>query len=747
MEEKTPSPTRRTNRLIHEKSPYLLQHADNPVDWYSWGEEAFKKARQEDKPIFLSIGYSTCHWCHVMEHESFEDPAVAELLNRHFVSIKVDREERPDLDSLYMQAVMQMTGQGGWPLSAFLTPEGKPFHGGTYFPPEDRWGQPGFKSVLRGVAQAWSDRREEILHSSEALTEALRAGGALAAGGGNPLTEETLTQALQVFSNSYDQEHAGFLPAPKFPRSPALSLLLRIWKRMGDADALRMAEETLRAMAAGGMYDHLGGGFHRYSTDAQWFLPHFEKMLYDQALLAVTYLEAHQATAKPEYAQVAREIFEYVLREMADPQGGFYSAEDADSEAAGVREANPKKQEGAFYVWSAEELNKVLGAERAEVIGFLYGVQPGGNVFHDPMGEFQGKNVLHRRHDLEEAARRFGKTKEQIQALLSEAKDQLFQARSRRPRPHRDDKILTDWNGLMISALALGSRVLEEPRYAQAARKAADFLLGRMVRSDGRPFGSTAHPELVPARGGSASGGEGKRSAQGRLLHRYREGEAGILGTLEDHAFLAHGLFDLYQATFETKYLAQAKRLAQEMIRLFWDEQNGGFFLTGSDAEALLVRQKEIYDGAIPSGNSVAALVLLRLGRLTTERSFEEKARKLLEGFSGPVRQHPDGYPQLLIALDFALGPSREIVLAGQPEAFGMTAMIRAVYRRFLPNKVVALHPPGKAGEEIETLAPFLKGQATLEGNPTAYVCRNYACSLPTTDLDQLEKLLDGRDL
>ncbi len=712
----------KANRLVHEKSPYLLQHAHNPVDWYPWGEEAFAEAKGEDKPIFLSIGYSTCHWCHVMERESFTDPSIAAILNEHFVAIKMDREERPDVDQLYMQAVMQMTGQGGWPLTVFLTPDLKPFHGGTYFPPEDRWGIPGLKTLLKGVAQAWEGRRDEILRSSESMTQALKSQASAEPSAGVLVTEEFLKGAYRHFAATFDESYGGFEPAPKFPRSHGLSFLLRYGKRYRDPEALKMVGETLKAMADGGMYDHLGGGFHRYSTDSQYRVPHFEKMLYDQAILARSYLEAYQATGKVEFAATAREIFEYVLRDVTDPKGGFYSAEDADSPVPGTDE----KAEGTFYLWTKAELDQTLGAEAAPVVAYLYGILPAGNALIDPQGEFQGKNILYRAHTLEEAAQMFKRPVAEIEKMVEQAKRRLFEARSRRPRPHLDDKVLVDWNGLMISSLAFGSRVLEEPRYREAARSAADFILKNLVRSD------PVRPELV----------EGRTSAQGRLLHRYRDGEAGILGTLEDYAFFVHGLVDLYEATFEPQYLAEAKRLTQEMIRLFWDDQNGGFFLTATDAEKLLVRQKELYDGAIPSGNSVAALDLLRVGRLTMAKELEEKAEALMRSFADQIAQNPSAYPQLLIALDFALGPSNEIVIAGSPQDPATQAMIRTVYDSFLPNKVVALHPPGKEGQAIEALVPFLKEQVALEGKPTAYVCQNYTCNLPISDVEALKNLL-----
>ena len=700
-----------TNRLIREKSPYLLQHAGNPVDWYPWGEEAFVKARRQEKLIFLSIGYSTCHWCHVMERESFSDPSVAAILNEHFVSIKVDREERPDVDQLYMQAVMQLTGQGGWPLTVFLTPDLKPFHGGTYFPPEDRWGRPGLKSLLRGVNEAWQTRRQEVVQAGQALTDALQAQAA-GPGGRAALTDAVLRQAVQEFTASYDEQFGGFEPAPKFPRSHSLSFLLRQWRRTGDARLLTMVEQTLRAMASGGIYDHVGGGFHRYSTDARWRVPHFEKMLYDQAILAKTYLEAYQATGEILYADVARGIFEYVLRDLTGPEGAFYSAEDADSVVDPTRPE--EKAEGAFYLWTKTEWDAVVGSEQALEMASLYGVEPSGNAPEDPMGEFRGKNILYQARPLQEVARERGKSEAELARLVAEAKTKLFTRRGKRPRPHRDDKILVDWNGLMISSLAFGAQVLDEPRYTKAAERAAQFLLRHLVRPDGR------------------------------LLHRYRDGEAGILGMLEDYAFFIHGLVDLYQATFEPRYLSEAKRLTAEMLRLFWDDSRGGFFLTGSDAEVILSRQKEVYDGAIPSGNSVAALGMLRVARLTMEAALEGKAQALLEHFSAAVTQRPSAYPQLLIALDFALGSSYEIVIAGSPDAPATRAMVRQVFHRFLPNAVVILHPPGSAGEAIEALVPFVKDQVAVGGQPTAYVCQQYVCRQPVTSLNELDALLTG---
>ena len=666
-----------SNRLIHEKSPYLLQHAHNPVDWYPWGQEAFEKARKENKPIFLSVGYSTCHWCHVMEEESFENPQIAKILNENFVPIKVDREERPDVDQIYTQAVMALTGQGGWPMSVFLTPDLKPFYGGTYFPPEDRWGRPGFAAILRAIAMKWKEEQGALVQAGEELTQAIQEQAGRKPEAVYPVTEETLAKGFQQFASQYDSKYGGFGDAPKFPRSHALSFLLRYWKRWNNPKALEMVEETLKAMARGGMYDQLGGGFHRYSVDGQWRVPHFEKMLYDQALLAKTYLEAYQATHKEEYARIAREIFDYVIRDMKSPEGAFYSAEDADSPDP----TNPqKKSEGAFFLWTEDEIAKILGHEEAQIFNRHFGVEPNGNALSDPQGELRGKNILY-------VARPDEK-------ILPESKKKLFEIREKRPRPHLDDKILTDWNGLMISSLAFGASVLNESKYRDAARRAADFILANMKRKDGR------------------------------LLHRYRDGEAAIPGFLEDYAFFIHGLIDLYEATFDSKYLDEAKFLSKEMIRLFWDEKSGGFLLAGNDGEKLISETKELYDGAIPSGNSVAALALLRVGRLAQDNELEKQARQAIEVFSAHLNQFPSGFPQMLIAVDFAVGPSREIVIEGDINAKETREMIQIINGRFLPNKVVLFRPS--------------KDKAKVS------ICENYVCKLPVTEAIKLREALES---
>ncbi len=602
-----------SNRLAWEKSPYLLQHAHNPVDWYPWAAEAFEKASKENKPVFLSIGYSTCHWCHVMERESFEDAESARILNESFVAIKVDREERPDIDSVYMQYVMTSTGSGGWPMSVFLTPEKKPFYGGTYFPPEDRYGRPGFKTLLLSIAEAWGTRKDEILHAADSSQEFLNKIPDKSKEK-TELTPAVLDKAFAYFDAALDHEHGGFGGAPKFPRSHALSFLLRYWKRTGSSQALEAVKITLDTMMNGGIYDQLGGGFHRYSTDDLWRIPHFEKMLYDQALLAKTYLEAYRETKDPEYARIARETLDYVLSEMTDPAGGFYSAEDADSADP---EDPSEKREGAFFVWKKEEIEKLLGSERAAVFISFYGIKASGNAVSDPHHEFENKNVLYRAQPLELDTR-----------SLEDSRKILLTARARRPKPYRDDKILADWNGLMIESLALASSVLGEKRYGDAASRAAEFIFQKL------------------------------KNSQGRLLHRFREGEAAIDGNLNDYAFMTQAYLALDEAAPDKKWLERARQLASQMSEFFEDKEQGGFYLTAHDAEALITRPKEVYDGAVPSGNSVAALVLLSLGRITGEVSWNEAAIRVFNAFNEPILDSPANFTQMLTALEEAFGPS-----------------------------------------------------------------------------------------
>ncbi len=696
-----------SNRLIREKSPYLLQHAHNPVDWYPWGEEAFTKARSEDKPIFLSIGYSTCHWCHVMEKESFEDPGTAELMNRHFVSIKVDREERPDLDGVYMRYVMATTGSGGWPMTVFLTPDKKPFYGGTYFPPQDRSGAPGFKNLLAGIAEAWKTRHKEILESADSAVNYLQRDMSGTAPG-SPLAPDIFSQYFLSCASSFDPLWGGFGQAPKFPRSHALSLLLRLAHRGGDDRALEMAEKTLQAMAKGGMHDQLGGGFHRYSTDGQWRIPHFEKMLYDQALLSVTYLEAYQATHKPFYAAIARETLDYVLERLTEPEGGFYSAEDADS--SDVSEPSQKK-EGAYYVWTAKEIRTLLGDPAAKIFFYRTGCQDGGNALQDPYGELKEKNTLYEAHTLEETAEHFHVSPLEVRRILEEARQKLLTVRNARPHPHRDDKVLSDWNGLMIKAFALASSVLEEDRYRQAAVRAGAFISTTMT------------------------------SKEGRLWHRFRDGDVAIAGHLDDYAFMTEAYLSLYETTLDPIWLERAVQTTDTMLDLFYDEAHGGFFFTAKDSERLIARTKEIYDGAVPSGNSVATLALLKLERATGNERYRRAADATLNFFAAEITASSVQFPQMLMALEFAFGPSSEIFLAGDPKDPTLRSMLKEIHLRFLPDKIIMLRRPGaplgRLSAAYETMGP-------VNGKAAVYVCRGRACQLPVTDPESLKKLLEA---
>jgi uncharacterized protein YyaL (SSP411 family) len=677
-----------TNRLAQEKSPYLLQHAHNPVDWYPWGEEAFEKARREDKPIFLSVGYSTCHWCHVMERESFESEEIASVLNQYFVPIKVDREERPDVDRLYMLFVQASTGSGGWPMSVWLTPARKPFFGGTYFPPDNRFGRPGFKHILERLAQAWRDDRARVEESSAQVVEQLREYGSLGAAEGEA-GPEVLERAFQGFRRMFDARLGGFGRAPKFPRPSIHNFLVRYHAASRSEEALEMVLTTLREMVKGGMNDQIGGGFHRYSVDEHWFVPHFEKMLYDQAQLATSYLEAFQITRDGQYAVAARDIFTYLLRDMTDPDGGFYSAEDADS-AADPAKPN-EKGEGAFYVWRQSEIEAALGAPNAAKFCHRYGVAEGGNVEEDPHGEFRGVNILYQAHPIET---------EEDRRELKAAGAKLLEIRARRPRPLRDDKILSAWNGMMISSLAQAAQILGDAAYAQAARAAVDFL----------------HRHLWDA----------ERQI---LRRRFREGESAIDGFLDDYAYVGLALLDLYETTFEARDFAWAVQLAERALALFEDTERGGFFSTPDDGA--LLRLKDDYDGAEPSGNSGMALLLLRLSRMTDREDFRGAAERTLRAFASRMREAGTGVPQMLVAQSFALAKPREIVLAGPPVHPAMHAMLASIHRRFLPNTVVM------RAEQCARAMP------AIDGAPTAYVCENFACKLPVTDVAALDELLE----
>ncbi len=699
----TPEPKtmKKPNRLIHEKSPYLLQHAYNPVDWYPWGEEAFEKARKENKPIFLSIGYSTCHWCHVMEKESFEDDHVAKLMNDAFVSIKVDREERPDIDSIYMM-VCQMISRGGcgWPLNIVMTPDKKPFFAATYIPKEDRFGRAGMLTLVPRIKEVWTKQHNEVLDSANQITSALQQGAKESHG--EELDKSTLKTAFDQLAQGFDEHHGGFGNAPKFPTPHNFLFLLRYWNRSGNREALQMVEKTLQAMRQGGIYDHIGFGFHRYSTDAEWFLPHFEKMLYDQAMIAMAYIEAYQATGKEEYEKTAREIFTYVMRDMTSQGGGFYSAEDADSEG----------EEGRFYLWTEGEIRQILDKDEADLFIKVFNVEKGGNFREEATGKGTGGNILYLKKSPHEIASQLKIPEGEVEKRLETARQRLFAVRERRVHPHKDDKILTDWNGLMIAALSKGARVFNEPSYAEAARRAVDFVFKNMRRPDGR------------------------------LLHRYRDGQADIGGNVDDYAFMIWGLIELYESTFDVNYLQTAISLNSDLIKHFWDDKGGGFYFTPDDGESLIVRQKEIYDGAIPSGNSVAMLNLLRLGRMTGNSDFEEKAATIGRAFSNGVKQFPGAFTQLMVALDFAIGPSYEVVIVGNSQSEDTKAMLNTLGRQFVPNKVVLLRPTEKESPDVIRIAEFTKNQSSLGGKATAYVCLNYVCKLPTTDISKMLELL-----
>jgi uncharacterized protein YyaL (SSP411 family) len=675
--------------LTREKSPYLLQHAHNPVDWYPWGDEAFDKAREENKLILLSIGYSTCHWCHVMERESFEDVDVAAVLNTLTVPIKVDREERPDVDQVYMAVCQALNGSGGWPLNVLLTPDRIPFFAGTYFPKYSRQGRIGVIDLVRRAAALWQEDPEKVRGSGRQIVERLRAIGteerAVKA-----LSPELLGRAVELFQSQFDPARGGFGPAPKFPTPHNLVFLVRRHRRTGEPEALRMVETTLDAMRRGGLYDHIGFGFHRYSTDPNWLLPHFEKMLYDQAGLALAYLEAYQATRKSAYGQTAREVFVYVLRDLTSPEGAFYSAEDADSEGV----------EGKFYVWTRQEVLEVLGQDAGTLYCDVYGITEDGNFREEATGKTTGANILHQERPLEAWAWERDENPADFITRVEAARRRLFEHRERRVRPHRDDKVLAAWNGLMISALARGARVLGEPTVAGAAEEAADFVLTRMRRD-------------------------------GRLLRRFRDGEAAVPAFAEDYAFLARGLLDLYGATFDSARLRQALELAEELVRLFGSD-SGGLFDTASDAEELVLRPQEVYDGATPSANSVALEVFARLGLMTGESAWTDRARALGDAFAARVAQYPAAFTQFLAGATYLLEPTREAVVAGAPGEAATEALLDAFRETYAPETTLLLAPPG--APDLATLCPFTEGMKPVAGRAAAYLCQDHACQSPLTD-------------
>ncbi len=711
MIEENGSFTKKPNRLISQKSPYLIQHAYNPVDWYFWGQEAFEKARSENKPIFLSIGYSTCHWCHVMEKESFEDEEVAELMNDVFVSIKVDREERPDIDSFYMAVSTAMTGSGGWPLNIIMAPDKKPFYAGSYIPKRSIFEKIGMMELIPHIKILWEKHREDLDSLGDKLISSLREVSAEGRDLELELNEKTLHHAYEQLLGMFDDQHGGFGDAPKFPTPHNLNFLLRYWKRTGNTMALRMVVETLKAMRMGGIYDHIGFGFHRYSTDSRWLVPHFEKMLYDQALLAMAYTEAYQATGTQEFEKTTKEIFTYVLRDMAGLEGGFYSAEDADSEGV----------EGRFYMWTEEEIQSILG-ENANPATTIFNVARHSHSNDLSEETYSGSmglenNIPHLTKYIAEMASNHGMKEDELEKYLESARGELFNVRDRRVHPDKDDKILTDWNGLMIAALAKGARVFDEHEYEKAAKKCADFMLKRM------------------------------RTNTGGLYHRYRDGESAVPGFLDDYAFLIWGLLELYETTFEVSYLKSSLELTAIQLEHFWDQENGGFFFTSDEGwgeeEDMLFRKKEIYDGAIPSGNSVSMQNLLRLGKITGDRELENKAMQIAGAFYGTVSRSPAAYTMLMQALDFAIGPSSEVVIAGSPKADDTKEMLDALGHEFIPNKVVIFHPTDEESPEITDLVNYTGDLKSIEGRSTAYVCHNYSCQFPTTDKEKMLELLD----
>lgn len=681
------------NKLKSEKSPYLLQHAQNPVDWYPWGEEAFNKARKEDKPIFLSIGYSTCHWCHVMAHESFEDDDVAERMNELFVSIKVDREERPDIDKIYMTVCQMMTGSGGWPLTIIMTPEKKPFFAGTYFPKQTRFGRIGMIDLIKRIKDLWNNQRSEIMNSADKITFSLQ--NIDQESPGEKFSETTLKKTYQQLSIQFDTINAGFGNRPKFPTPHNLIFLLRYWKRTGDEKALEMVETTLQAMRKGGIYDHIGFGFHRYSTDSSWLVPHFEKMLYDQALIAIAYIEAYQATKKKLYKKSAEEIFTYILRDMTSKEGGFYSAEDADSEG----------EEGKFYVWSKEEIEKILNKEEFGLAIKIFNIEEAGNFLEEASGKKTGKNILHL-------------SKVPDMELLENVKKirlMLFNTREKRIHPHKDNKILTDLNGLMIAALAKAAIAFENEKYLLAARSATNFILSSL------------------------------RESNKKLLHRYKDNSSEIKGYLNDYTFFIWGLIELYEATFDIYYLKTALELHKIQIEDFWDPKIGGFYLTAKDSEKILTKQKEIYDGAIPSGNSIAMLNLLRLSFITGNYELEEKADTLNRVFSEKIKANPLAYTQFLVAIDFAIGPSYSLVISGKSEAEDTKKFINQINNEYLPNKVLMLRKTEQDVPDIDTFSNFVEFFYEYKDKTTAYVCISKTCKPPTNDLNKTLEYLRSK--
>jgi uncharacterized protein YyaL (SSP411 family) len=687
------------NRLANSQSPYLLQHASNPVDWYPWGDEAFEKAKKENKPIFLSIGYSTCHWCHVMEHESFEDSTVAAQMNKYFVSVKVDREEMPEVDHLYMSVCQAMTGRGGWPLTIVMTPDKEPFFSGTYFPKQGRGKQPGMLQLIPSLANAWSTKQGEITKTIDRLQTYLTEINTSSQG--EEWDEAMIRDAFSQYASRFDPDYGGFGKAPKFPSPHNLIFLLRYSKLFGVATGKTMVEKTLHQMRLGGVFDHIGLGFHRYSTDKRWFLPHFEKMLYDQAMISMAFLETYQITNNENYANVAREIFTYVLRDMTDKDGGFYSAEDADSEG----------EEGIFYIWTQEELVKILGEDDGLKLAKTFGFINGGNFFEEASGQTTGNNIPYFQDDRETLAKNVDMSLDDFNAFIEKSRQKLFEVREKRIHPLKDDKILTDWNGLMIAALSQGGQVLGDEIYLDAAKNAVNFVL------------------------------ESLRDNNGRLMKRSRLGKAGLQPHLDDYSFMVFGLLNLYEATFDPSYLASAVELTEIMIEDFSDK-NGGFFIGSKDAEKLMVRAKDSYDGAIPSGNSVAALNLFRLGKITGNTKWTDLGYSTLKAFTDKAKQSPTGFAHMLTAFMFDFKNPKEVVLVGDSNDPETQKTISAIRKNYSPNKVILFKDVSKP-DALVKVAPWTKDHVMINGSPTFYICENFACKQPTISLDLAMKYMN----
>jgi len=689
------------NHLAHETSPYLLQHQNNPVDWYPWGPEAIEKARREQKPIFLSIGYSACHWCHVMEHESFENEAIARVLNENFVSIKVDREERPDLDQIYMNAVQMLTGRGGWPMSVFLTPDLKPFYGGTYWPPTGRQGMPGFDQILAAVIDAWKNRRDQAITAAEQLTTEIQKAGAIeGSGDADALSHDLISGAVNQLTRAHDSTFGGFGQAPKFPHPMDLQLLLAVYSRNQQPGLLDMVRLTLDRMSAGGIYDHLGGGFARYSVDARWLVPHFEKMLYDNALLARAYTDAYLVTGDANYARIIRETLDYVLRDMTDPAGGFYSTEDADSEG----------EEGLFYTWTPDEIDAVLGDERGATFGRVFDVTDVGN--------FEGRSILNLPKTIEQSAKLLKRSPDELVNELTQSKSALFEVRERRVHPSKDDKVIVAWNGLMIDAMARAGAALDEPRYVAAAERAAEFIVGKMRREDGR------------------------------LLHTWRGGEAKLDAYLDDYASLANSLVTLYESTGNERWIDESVRLVDVMLDKFADPAGGGFFYTASDHEKLLTRTKELTDSSVPSGNALAATVLLRLGKLLGRTAYLDAATKTIVAATPIIERAPMAAGQMLLALDRLLGPSYELVLVGSATNADAQSASAAIAGRFLPRSVIAarLTDANATRYHSPLLDELFAGRQSPSGEPVLYVCENFTCQQPAVGLAAISAAIEKLD-